>query len=35
LLLGLLLARRDAEVLVLKGHATFDREFRGEVLQPA
>jgi 2-polyprenyl-6-methoxyphenol hydroxylase-like FAD-dependent oxidoreductase len=35
LLLGLLLARRGARVLVLEGHATFDREFRGEVLQPS
>jgi 2-polyprenyl-6-methoxyphenol hydroxylase-like FAD-dependent oxidoreductase len=35
LLLGLLLARRGAEVLVLEGHETFDREFRGEVLQPS
>ncbi|MGE3540389.1 MAG: FAD-dependent monooxygenase, partial [Candidatus Tectimicrobiota bacterium] len=35
LLLGLLLARRGAEVLVLEGHETFEREFRGEVLQPS
>jgi len=35
LLLGLLLARRGADVLVLEGHETFDREFRGEVLQPS
>ena len=35
LLLGLLLARRGAQVLVLEGHETFDREFRGEVLQPS
>ena len=35
LLLGLLLAKRGAEVLVLEGHETFDREFRGEVLQPS
>jgi 2-polyprenyl-6-methoxyphenol hydroxylase-like FAD-dependent oxidoreductase len=35
LLLGLLLAKRGAGVLVLEGHATFDREFRGEVLQPS
>jgi 2-polyprenyl-6-methoxyphenol hydroxylase-like FAD-dependent oxidoreductase len=35
LLLGLLLARRGAEVIVLEGHETFDREFRGEVLQPS
>ena len=35
LLLGLLLAKRGVDVLVLEGHATFDREFRGEVLQPS
>jgi 2-polyprenyl-6-methoxyphenol hydroxylase-like FAD-dependent oxidoreductase len=35
LMLGLLLARRGADVLVLEGHETFDREFRGEVLQPS
>jgi 2-polyprenyl-6-methoxyphenol hydroxylase-like FAD-dependent oxidoreductase len=35
LMLGLLLAKRGAEVLVLEGHETFDREFRGEVLQPS
>ena len=35
LLLGLLLARRGAKVIVLEGHETFDREFRGEVLQPS
>jgi len=35
LLLGLLLAKRGAEVIVLEGHDTFDREFRGEVLQPS
>ncbi|MBM3226660.1 MAG: FAD-binding protein, partial [Candidatus Tectomicrobia bacterium] len=35
LLLGLLLAKRGAEVIVLEGHSTFDREFRGEVLQPS
>jgi 2-polyprenyl-6-methoxyphenol hydroxylase-like FAD-dependent oxidoreductase len=34
LVLGLLLARRGVSVLVLEGHETFDREFRGEVLQP-
>ena len=33
LMLGLLLARRGIEVLVLEGHQTFEREFRGEVLQ--
>jgi 2-polyprenyl-6-methoxyphenol hydroxylase-like FAD-dependent oxidoreductase len=35
LMLGLLLAKRGAGVLVLEGHETFDREFRGEVLQPS
>jgi 2-polyprenyl-6-methoxyphenol hydroxylase-like FAD-dependent oxidoreductase len=35
LLLGLLLARRGVDVLVLEGHETFEREFRGEVLQPS
>ena len=35
LLLGLLLAKRGAKVIVLEAHATFDREFRGEVLQPS
>jgi 2-polyprenyl-6-methoxyphenol hydroxylase-like FAD-dependent oxidoreductase len=35
LLLGLLLAKRGAGVIVLEGHETFDREFRGEVLQPS
>jgi 2-polyprenyl-6-methoxyphenol hydroxylase-like FAD-dependent oxidoreductase len=35
LLLGLLLAWRGAGVIVLEGHETFDREFRGEVLQPS
>ena len=35
MLLGLLLARRGAEVIILEGHETFDREFRGEVLQPS
>ena len=35
LLLGLLLAKRGAKVVVLEGHETFDREFRGEVLQPS
>jgi 2-polyprenyl-6-methoxyphenol hydroxylase-like FAD-dependent oxidoreductase len=35
LMLGLLLAKRGAEVLVLEGHADFEREFRGEVLQPS
>jgi 2-polyprenyl-6-methoxyphenol hydroxylase-like FAD-dependent oxidoreductase len=35
LMLGLLLAKRGAEVLVLEGHENFEREFRGEVLQPS
>src|ERR1700736_4690632 len=35
LLLGLLLAKRGVDVIVLEGHQTFDREFRGEVLQPS
>ncbi len=35
LMLGLLLAKRGARVIVLEGHANFDREFRGEVLQPS
>jgi len=32
---GLLLARRGADVTVLEAHDTFDREFRGEILQPS
>jgi 2-polyprenyl-6-methoxyphenol hydroxylase-like FAD-dependent oxidoreductase len=35
MMLGLLLARRGASVLVLEGHENFDREYRGEVLQPS
>jgi len=35
LMLGLLLAKRGADVLVLEGHENFEREFRGEVLQPS
>jgi 2-polyprenyl-6-methoxyphenol hydroxylase-like FAD-dependent oxidoreductase len=35
LMLGLLLGKRGADVLVLEGHENFDREFRGEVLQPS
>src|SRR5262245_18560770 len=35
LMLGLLLAKRGADVLVLEGHSTLRREFRGEVLQPS
>src|ERR1044071_4862907 len=34
LLLGLWLAHRGVDVLVLEGHETVEREFRGEVLQP-
>jgi len=34
LMLGLLLARWGVDVLVLEGHQDFEREFRGEVLQP-
>ena len=35
MLLGLLLARRGVDVIVLEGHENFEREFRGEVLQPS
>src|SRR5215468_6666141 len=35
MMLGLLLAKRGAPVIVLEGHENFDREFRGEVLQPS
>jgi 2-polyprenyl-6-methoxyphenol hydroxylase-like FAD-dependent oxidoreductase len=35
LLLGLLLTKRGVEVIVLEGHESFHREFRGEVLQPS
>src|SRR5262249_61682064 len=35
MMLGLLLAKRGASVIVLEGHDTFEREFRGEVLQPS
>jgi 2-polyprenyl-6-methoxyphenol hydroxylase-like FAD-dependent oxidoreductase len=35
MMLGLLLAKRGADVLVLEGHENFDREYRGEVLQPS
>jgi 2-polyprenyl-6-methoxyphenol hydroxylase-like FAD-dependent oxidoreductase len=35
LLLGLLLAKRNVDIIVLEGHGTFEREFRGEVLQPS
>jgi len=31
LLLGLLLAKRSVDVIVLEGHETFHREFRGEL----
>ena len=34
-MLGLLLAKRGVNVLVLEGHEDFEREFRGEVLQPS
>lgn len=34
MVLGLLLAKRGIDVLVLEQQATFDREYRGEVLQP-
>src|SRR5262249_61919085 len=35
MMLGLLLAKRGASVVVLEGHDTFEREFRGEILQPS
>lgn len=35
LLLALLLAHRGADVLVLEARPSFDREFRGEILQPS
>src|SRR5215471_10631456 len=35
LMIGLLLAKRGVDVLVLEGHEDFEREFRGEVLQPS
>jgi 2-polyprenyl-6-methoxyphenol hydroxylase-like FAD-dependent oxidoreductase len=35
LLLALLLAKRGVHVTVLEGHEDFEREFRGEVLQPS
>jgi 2-polyprenyl-6-methoxyphenol hydroxylase-like FAD-dependent oxidoreductase len=35
LVLALLLAKRGVDVLVLEGHEDFEREFRGEVLQPS
>jgi 2-polyprenyl-6-methoxyphenol hydroxylase-like FAD-dependent oxidoreductase len=35
LMLGLLLAKRGVDVVVLEGHENFDREFRGEILQPS
>ena len=34
-MLGLFLAKRGVDVLVLEGHEDFEREFRGEVLQPS
>jgi 2-polyprenyl-6-methoxyphenol hydroxylase-like FAD-dependent oxidoreductase len=35
LLVSTLLAKRGARAIVLEGHETFEREFRGEVLQPS
>jgi 2-polyprenyl-6-methoxyphenol hydroxylase-like FAD-dependent oxidoreductase len=35
LLLALLLANRGADVVLLEARPTFDREFRGEILQPS
>src|SRR5262245_57195497 len=35
LMLGLLLAKRGSDVIVLEGHENFEREFRGELLQPS
>src|SRR5712692_5776993 len=35
LLLALLLAKRGADVVLLEAHPTFDRKFRGEILQPS
>ena len=35
LMLALLLAKRGVHVTVLEGHEDFEREFRGEVLQPS
>jgi 2-polyprenyl-6-methoxyphenol hydroxylase-like FAD-dependent oxidoreductase len=35
LMLGLLLGKRGVDVLVVEGHEDFEREFRGEVLQPS
>ncbi|MDF2959464.1 MAG: hypothetical protein K0S39_1199, partial [Paenibacillus sp.] len=34
LLLGMLLAKEGVDVIVLESHDNFDREYRGEVLQP-
>ena len=34
-MLGLFLAKRGVDVLVLEGHEDFEREFRGEILQPS
>jgi 2-polyprenyl-6-methoxyphenol hydroxylase-like FAD-dependent oxidoreductase len=33
-MLGLLLAKRGVDVLLLEGHEDFEREFRGEILHP-
>src|SRR5947208_5800578 len=35
LMLGLFVAKRGVDVLVLEGHEDFEREFRGEILQPS
>lgn len=35
MLLGLMLAKRGVQTTVLEAHDTFDREFRGEILQPS
>jgi len=34
-MLGLLLAKRSVDVLLLEGHEDFEREFRGELLHPS
>jgi len=34
-MLGLLLAKRGVDVLLLEGHEDFEREFRGELLHPS
>jgi len=35
MMLGLLLARADVEVLVLEKHADFLRDFRGDTIHPS